>query len=89
MARIVSTYKFRNSLSDYLDEVVEDDAPIVVSRFGKPLVVVSPFKKSKIGKIEDYFGFLGGEESGEEFVNRVRRSKKEKSRVEALRKGNV
>lgn len=89
MARTISTYQFRSKLSDYLEEVAEGETPLVVSRFGKPLVVVSPYKKSYVGKIDDYFGFMGGKESGEELVNRVRRSKKEKKRVGSLRKGNV
>jgi hypothetical protein len=45
------------------------------------------FKELITEKYDDFFGFLGGSESGEEFVKRVRRNKKEKKYVELLRKG--
>ncbi|MFV1917257.1 MAG: type II toxin-antitoxin system Phd/YefM family antitoxin [Patescibacteria group bacterium] len=87
MARTVSSYKFRNNLSSYFEEIVEDETPLVVSKFGKPIVVVSPYKKKKMDNIDKYFGFLPGDEDGVSFENRVRRSRKERKRVEALREG--
>jgi len=88
MARIVSTYKFRSNLSDYLEEVVEEETPLVVSRFGNPIVIVYPYKEKEIEDFDKYFGFLGGDEDGVSFENRIRRSKREKKRVESLRRGN-
>jgi len=88
--RIVSTYDFRNKLSDYINEVYREETLLLISRFNKPLVVVKPYE----GEDKDYmkyYGFMSdaGKETGEEFVNRVRRSKKEKKRVVKLRNRNV
>lgn len=86
--RIVSTNDFRDNLASYLDSVAKNETPLVVRRFGKPLVVVSPFKKGETDNYKKFYGFLAGDESGVDFENRIRRSKKEKEYVKRLRKGN-
>jgi prevent-host-death family protein len=88
--RVVTTFDFRDNLAEYLDLVVRGDVPVVVSKFGKPLVVISPYKKSDVPEWKEFYGFLGSSgESGKELVARVRRSKEEKSRVNRLRTGSV
>lgn len=82
--RIVSTNEFRDKLAEYINSVSKNETSLVVSRFGKPLVEVKPFK----GKALDYkkfYGFMGGDETGEEFVNRIRRNTREKNYVKRLR----
>jgi len=88
--RVISTYDFRNNLSDYIDEVYLDKVPLVVGRFNKPLVVIKPFKEGDDNDFMRFFGFMGkGGEGGEAYVNRIRRSAREKRRIENLRKRNV
>lgn len=85
--RVISTFEFRNKLAEYLDEIYKTDSPMVVSRFGKPLVKIVPYKKEKIDSFDKYFGFMGNDISGTEFENKVRRNKKEKERTILLRNG--
>lgn len=82
--KMVSVYDFRNKLADYLALVAKTDRPMVVGRFGKPLVMVTPIDKSSVS-FDSYFGFLEGNESGEAFVRRVRRSKREARALKARR----
>lgn len=84
--RVVASNIFRENLSLYLDKVTKTDVPLAVSRFGKPVVVLMPYSKVKSRGIGDYFGFLGKGESGEKFVNKVRRSKREFEYTANLRK---
>jgi prevent-host-death family protein len=71
-------------LAGYLDEVVESDRPLVISRFGKPVALISPYKDT--GKIlaKDFFGFLGKGETGNKFLAKVRRSAREKAYVKSF-----
>ncbi|OGF98794.1 hypothetical protein A2153_02480 [Candidatus Gottesmanbacteria bacterium RBG_16_38_7b] len=85
--RIISTFEFRNKLAEFLDEIYKTDAPLVVSRFGKPLVKIIPYKKEKTDNFDRFFGFMGNDISGIEFENKVRRNKKEKERTKLLRNG--
>ena len=74
----VNVYDFRNDLAKYLS-LVSSGEEVIVKKFNKPVAVLSPYKKKKVN-FRKYFGFMGkGGETGEEFVNRVRRSKLEKS----------
>ena len=82
--KMVSVYDFRNKLADYLTLVARTERSMVVGRFGKPLVMVTPFDKSSVS-FAAYFGFLEGNESGEAFVRRVRRSKREVRALKARR----
>lgn len=81
---MVSVYDFRNKLADYLALVAKTERPMVVGRFGKPLVMVAPFDKSS-ASFDTYFGFLEGNENGDAFVRRVRRSKRETRALKARR----
>lgn len=84
--RTVSSYRLRDNLASYLDEIVKTETPLLISRFGKPIAVISPYKKGASAlKIDDYFGFLGKGKTGKKFLSGVRRSKKEKNRIKALR----
>ena len=74
----VSVFDFRNDLAMYLDLVGSGDT-VVVKKFNKPVAILSPYKKEKLD-FRRFYGFMGKDgESGEEFVNRVRRSELEKS----------
>lgn len=85
--RVISTFEFRNKLAEYLDEIYKNDSSLVVSRFGKPLVKIVPYKKEKIDNFDKFFGFMGNDISGIDFENRVRRNNKEKERTNLLRNG--
>lgn len=83
--RTVSIFELRENLANYLESVSTSDVSLVVRRFGKPIALISPYKSTAVPLFTDYFGFLPKTEKGSEFVNRVRRSNKEKARVEKLR----
>ncbi|OGM27053.1 hypothetical protein A3D00_05235 [Candidatus Woesebacteria bacterium RIFCSPHIGHO2_02_FULL_38_9] len=87
--RVISTNDFRDKLADYIDDVYKTETALVVSRFGRPLVKIVPYKKEEVDDFEKYFGFLkgGNDEDGVSFENRIRRSKKEGEFVKRLRKG--
>lgn len=80
----VSVYDFRNDLAGYLDEVAESDRPLVISRFGKPVALVSPYKDTGKSSAKDFFGFLGKGETGDKFLAGVRRSPRERAYVKSL-----
>lgn len=83
--RAISTFNLRADLSRYLDEVVTTEVPLVVRRFGKPIVVIEPFFKDTVRPATSYFGFMGRGETGEAFVTRVRRSAREKRAIARFR----
>lgn len=87
--RVVSTYTLRDNLSNYLESVAKTESPLIISRFGKPIAVISPYKKDKIREAKSYFGFLGKGISGKLFETKIRRSAKERKYVSRLRKRNV
>ncbi len=83
-----SVYLFRENLASYLDEVTKTEVPLVVCKYNKPIAVIMPPKKELVkDDVDEFFGFLGGGETGVEFENRVRRGKKEKEYMRKLRKG--
>ena len=84
MPYTVSTNTLRSNLSTIIDKVVKNESPLVVSRFGKPFVVISPYKENP-NNYKKFFGFLGNNENGEEFLSRTRRSAREKEYVKKLR----
>lgn len=83
-----SVFLLRDNLASYLNEVTTEKIPLVVYKYKKPIAVIVPPKK-ELTEIDykKFFGFLGGRETGEEFVKRVRRNKREKKYVENLKKG--
>ena len=88
----VSVYLFRDNLASYLNEVTKTGETIIVEKYKKPIAIINPPKKKLVKKnnFERFFGFLktkGKNETGEEFVNRVRRNANERKYMENLRKG--
>lgn len=83
--RAVSTFDFRADLSRYLEDVAATEIPLIINRFGKPMVIVKPYLKDTIPVSTSYFGFMGRGESGETFLKRVRRSIGEKKAVTRFR----
>lgn len=84
----ISVYLLRDNLASYLNEVAKTGETIIVEKYKKPIAMIVPPKKELVK--EDYkrfFGFMEGKETGEEFVNRVRRNKRERKYMENLRKG--
>jgi len=78
----ISTNLLRDNLASYLESVTETQSPLMVCKYNKPLVVIMPVIKSKEkDNYNDYFGFFGGKETGNKFVKRVRRNKKEKEYI--------
>lgn len=88
--RVISTYDFRKNMADYIDEVYFTETPLLISKFNKPVVVIKPYKKGEDNYME-FYGFMADAnvETGEEFVNRIRRSAKEKEYVKKLRNRNA
>jgi antitoxin (DNA-binding transcriptional repressor) of toxin-antitoxin stability system len=83
-----SVYLLRDNLASYLDEVVRTDTPLVVCKYKKPIAVIMPPKKELIEEnFDEFFGFMGHGETGDQFVKRVRRNSRERKYVENLRKG--
>jgi len=71
----VSVFEFRNNLAEYL-RLVEQGEEVAVTRFDKPVVNIVPAKSKKMKSLKDFRGFWGwGGETGEQYLNRVRRSK--------------
>jgi len=68
-----------------------DKIPLAIGRFNKPLVVIKPFNEGDENDFMKFYGFMAdaGDETGEDFVNRVRRSAREKRYVERLRNRNA
>lgn len=83
-----SVYLLRDNLASYLNEVAKTGETIVVEKYKKPIAVIVPPKKGLIvDDIDEFFGFLGGDETGVEYENRIRRGKKEREYMRKLRKG--
>ncbi|PIP64026.1 hypothetical protein CO083_03870 [Candidatus Roizmanbacteria bacterium CG_4_9_14_0_8_um_filter_34_12] len=83
-----SVFLLRDNLASYLNEVTKTEVPLVVCKYRKPIAVIMPPKKELIkDDVDEFFGFLGGGETGDELVRRIRRNKREKKYVENLRKG--
>jgi len=80
----VSIFEFREDLASYINSVATTENSVVIEKRGKPVAMLVPYKKNA-NDFERYFGFLGGDETGEEFVNRVRRNKRELEHVRKLR----
>lgn len=76
----VNVYDFRNNLASYLDLVARTGATVVVKKFNKPVAMLVPVDK-QMADFKRFFGFMGKGESGEAFLRRVRRSKKEREWV--------
>ena len=83
-----SVYLFRDNLASYLDEVKKTEVPLVVCKYNKPIAVIMPPTKESIeDDFDQYFGFMGHGETGDQFVKRVRRNPRERKYVKNLRKG--
>ena len=80
----VSIFEFREDLASFINSVATTENPVVIEKRGKPVAMLVPYKKNTYD-FERYFGFLGGDETGEEFVNRVRRNRRELEHVRKLR----
>jgi len=83
--RIISTYSLRDKLADYLGEVEKTEVPLIISRFGKPIAIISPYKKGTVPSYKNFFGFLGKGPTGENFLAKTRRTEKEKELITKLR----
>jgi len=85
----ISTYDFRDNLAYFLDEVVRSGKPLVVEKYKKAIAVVVPYDdKYKVSEdFEGFFGFIKDEESGDKYLKKIRRNKKEADYVVNLRKG--
>lgn len=83
--RTISTYSLRDNLADYLGEVERTEVPLLVSRFGRPIAIISPYKKEAVPSSKKFFGFLGKGLSGEKFLAKTRRSAKEKKLTSKFR----
>jgi len=69
--------ELRNDLSNFLGKVSFNKDKVKIYKFGKPVALLVPLEETTATPT-NFFGFLGKGESGEEFENRVRRTKTEK-----------
>ncbi len=83
--KVVSVYELRDNLATYLDSVAVAETPIVVNRFGKPIAMITPYRKDRGTPNASFFGFMGSGETGEAFLARVRRSNKERRAIARFR----
>lgn len=83
--RTISIYDLRNNLADWLNEVTANDSRLLVSRFGKPIAIISPYSDTDVVNFDRFYNVLGKGETGDKLVNRIRRSNKEKERTKTLR----
>lgn len=83
--KVVSIYELRDDLARYLNSVTTTETPIIVNRFGKPIAMITPYRKGRAGDISSFYGFMGKGETGSEYLKRVRRSKREKMAATRLR----
>jgi antitoxin (DNA-binding transcriptional repressor) of toxin-antitoxin stability system len=82
-------YDFRNNLADYLSLVELSGSRVMVRRFKKPVAMLVPFDRKEVD-YKQFFGFRGKRgETGASYVNRIRRSKAERERIERLRNGLI
>ncbi len=87
----VSSFELRDNLSSYLDLVVSKNQEIEITKYGKPIAKVVPYNQtvSKSELARKYFGFLRTEEnkneSGIQYVERIRRNKLELENVEKMK----
>jgi len=89
--KYVSVLELRNNLAEILTLVASGNSSVVVTKHDKPVVIMKYYKESsKEDPFLKFFGFLGpSKETGEEFVNRVRRNKRERDRVHKLRNRSI
>lgn len=83
-------FLLRDNLASYLNGVAKTKVPLVVCKYKKPIAVIMPPKKELVEEFDykKYYGFLGKKgETGEQYVERIRRNKRERKYVENLRKG--
>jgi hypothetical protein len=87
-AKLVSTIDLRDNLAEYLNFVANTKTPLIIKKYRTPLVIIKPLAESDLllPTPDSYFGFLSktDKETGEEFVNRLRRSEREKNYAKSL-----
>ena len=83
--KTVSVFELRDNLAYYIDLVSKQQTPLIVEKYNKPTAIITPYKKGTVPEDPLSFkGFLGKGVSGVKFVNRIRRSAREKKYVEKL-----
>jgi len=88
----VSSFEFRDNLSSYLDLVEKKGKKYTLTRYNKPVARVVPYYnegESALMLADKYFGFFKTEEnkneSGSEFVDKIRRSDEALKESERMR----
>lgn len=83
-----TVFLLRDNLASYLNKVARTNIPLVVCKYNKPIAIIMPPKKELVEEdFNQFYGFMGGGETGVEYENRVRRGKKEREYMRRLRKG--
>ena len=91
----VSSFEFRDNLSSYLDLVEKKGKKYTLTRYNKPIARVMPYvdSKSPLEIADKYFGFFRTEEnkneSGSEFVDKIRRSEEIQENLEEMHSKNI
>lgn len=83
--KTVSVYELRDNLAYYLELVEKNQSPIIVQKYKKPTIILTPYKKGIVKDPLSFYGFLGKGVDGVEFVNKIRRSKTERERIKHFR----
>jgi hypothetical protein len=84
----VSTIDLRDHLASYLKLVADTKTSLLIKKYRQPIAIIKPLttKDLPLSSPDIFFGFLShtDDETGEEFVNRLRRSLSEKNYLKKL-----
>lgn len=83
--KTVSVYELRDNLAYYLDFVAKTETPVIIEKYNVPTAVINPYKKGVLPDPCSFKGFLGEGEDGERYVNKIRRSRREREYIRRLR----
>lgn len=86
--RTISIYELRENLGDYLMGISDINNSLIVTKHNKPIATIQPYNETgRKEKIQSFFGFLKNsmKQTGEEYVDKIRRNTKEKQRTLQLR----
>jgi len=83
--KYVSVLELRNNLAEILNLVASGNSSVVVTKHEKPVVMLNQYKET-ISPFAEFYGMWKDDGvSGEEYVNRIRRTEYSRKRTEYLR----
>ncbi len=64
---------------------MKTETPVIIEKYNIPTAIINPYKKGALPDPCSFKGFLGKGGDGERYLNKIRRSKKEKAYIQKLR----